>query len=93
MEVRAVACEYVVREIARGIPPYRVNMVDVPLSVVILRKETWCLQPVVVRLTALDAAGPREVHGVELAARELLGFAVGEFFWDSADENVENCSE
>jgi 2-polyprenyl-6-methoxyphenol hydroxylase-like FAD-dependent oxidoreductase len=38
MEVRVVACEYVVREIPCGIPPYRVNMVDVPLSVVILRK-------------------------------------------------------
>jgi hypothetical protein len=51
------------------------------------------LQPVVVGLAGFDAAGPREVHGVELLTGELLGLLFGEFLRDSADEDAQNCFE
>jgi hypothetical protein len=38
MELRVVACEDVVTEIRCGVSPNSVNMVDVPLSVVVLSK-------------------------------------------------------
>jgi hypothetical protein len=93
MEGRVVACESVIGEIRRGVTPHSVNMVDISLSVVVFGKQSRSLQPVVVRLAALDTASPREVHGIELATLELLGLPFGEFLWDSADEDVENRSK
>jgi hypothetical protein len=93
MEIRVVAREDVVGEIPCGIPPHSVNMVDFSLSVVILGKQSWRLQPVVVRLAALDTAGPCEMHSVELVTLDLLGLPCGELLWDSVDEDAKNRPE
>ena len=54
--------------VARG-PPDRVGVVDPALGVVPLGEQPGALEPVVVRLAALGAAGPREVHAVEARRR------------------------
>ena len=93
MELGAVAGQDVVAEVCGGVPPDGVNMVDVALSVVVLGKQARCLQPVVVRLSALDAASPGEVDRVQFVAGELFGLPLGEFVRDSADEDVEDGPE
>ena len=93
MEVGAVASQDVVAEVCGGVPPHGVNVVDVPLSVVVLGKHARSLQPVLVRLCAFDAASPGEVDCVQFVAGELLSLPLSEFLMDPADEDVEDGPE
>jgi hypothetical protein len=78
VEVGAVAGEDVVAEVCGGVPPDAVNVVDVSLRVVVFGEQARSLQSVVVRLSALEAAGPCEVNCVQLVAGELLGLPLSE---------------
>lgn len=90
MERRQVLDQDVMPEVSLRIPPDRVHVVDVSLRVVVLREESRTLQPVVVRLPALRAAGPCKVDVCQLLAGELLCFPFGELLGDAPDENIED---
>ncbi len=81
----------VVAEVAGGIAPHRVDVVDVALGVVVFGEKSRSLQSVVVRLPALDASSPRKVDRAQFVTGELLGFPLSKLLRDSTDEDVENC--
>ena len=81
--------EDVVAEVAVGVAPHRVDVVHTALGVVVLGEQPGPLDPVVVRLTGLDAAGPGEVERLDPRARVLRRLGVGERVGDPADVDVE----
>src|SRR5262249_5972989 len=72
-----VGAEQVHAEIVPRIVPDRMDVVGAILRVVVLDQERRAVQPVVVRLSGIDGAGPREAHvlgaGVAHPAKLLVG--------------------
>src|SRR5688572_11310130 len=65
-----MVADEIAAEIAREITPHGMDVVRVVLRVVVLDQEGRALNAIVVRLTALDRAGPRECHLAEIRALE-----------------------
>src|SRR5438045_2166053 len=69
--------EQVFAKIAVKIAPDGMNMVRIVLRVVVFQKEGWTLNPIIMRLTFVEATGPPEINFIKSGLLDLLEIVPG----------------
>src|SRR3954453_22482645 len=64
--------EEIFAKVLLKIPPHRVDVVVIILSIVVLKQEGWPLHPVVMAFAAFQAPSPGELHLIHSSVLYLL---------------------
>ena len=85
--------QHVLREVAVGIAPHRVDVVGAALGVVVFHQQPRALDSVVVRLARLDVPRPGKGKIDEVVDVLQLRFHVGQRIGDPPDLDIEEGPE